>query len=245
MGTTTDWTPEPAETSPAEPETPAGKLWAQIVWLASWILPPILMAGAYTILALTSDTDTTGKAWMAIGFCFVLVLWLVFRIAVESAGLARALSMGDTDRIHAIVGKQLRHRRNDAARAPYLIYKAVAHELKGEHADALAAASSAKPEPERVGQALLALSVRIHSLVELGRTSEAQPLLDELDTLAKRVDRRLDPMPLHYAHVARARLLAADAKTSDASAELSKVIDDIRAGEAVREHARALRSSLA
>lgn len=244
MGTTTDWTP-PADTDtgPVEPETPAGKLWAQIVWLASWILPPILMAGAYTILALTSDTDTTGKAWMAIGFCFVLVLWLVFRIAVESAGLSRALSVGDTARIHAIVAKQLRHRRKETARAPYLIYKAVAHELKAEHEDALAAATTAKPERET--QTLLALAVRIHSLVELGRAADARPLLGELDALAKRVDRRLDPMPHHYAHIARARLLAADDKPSDASAELSKVIDDIRAGQAVREHARALRTSLA
>ncbi|HUS31489.1 MAG TPA: hypothetical protein VMZ53_23450, partial [Kofleriaceae bacterium] len=231
---TTDWTPDPAaagseQPAPTEPETRAGKLWARIVWLASWLLPPTLMAGAYTILALTSDTGAFGKSFMALGFGFVIVLWLVFRTAAESAGISRALSGGDADSLLAISTKQLRRRRrsSDASRAPFLIYKALAHELRNEPTDALAAATEAKPSREH--HALLALAVRITSLVDLGRAAEAHTLAADLEALAARVDRRLQPMPHHYAHLARARLLAADAKLTEANAELSKVIDDVRA----------------
>jgi hypothetical protein len=241
--TVTDWTPDPegAAAEAAEPQTPAGKAWARIVWLASWFLPPILMAGAYTILALTSDTDVVGKSFMAIGFSFVLVLWLVFRIAAESAGLSRAIAIGDSDRILAIAARKLRHTRGDAARAPYLIYEAIAHEQTSDYVKALAAASAAKPA--RDGQSLLALSLRILSLVGLERVAEARALAPALDGLTKRVDRRLDPLPHQYAHIARARLLAADAKSTEANAELAKVIDDIRAGVALRDRARALKTS--
>jgi hypothetical protein len=236
--TTTDWTPQPPEPTD-EPETPAGRVWARIVWTASWILPPSLLAGAYTVLALTSNTTLARKSWMAIGFAFALTLWLVFRNAVESAGLARALAVGDAERLLAIANCQLRRRRGDASRAPYLVYKALAHELQRQPTEALAAATEAKPV--RDIHSLLALAVRISSLVDLGRTADARSLTTDLDALTSRVDRRLYPTPHHYAHLARARLFAAEGNAAAADAELANVIDDIRAGVALRERAQALR----
>jgi len=215
-------------------------LWNRVVWIASWVLPPALMAVAYTVLALTSETDRSGDAWMAIGFAFVLILWLVFRVAVEGAGLSRALAVGDAEKLMEISTKQLGRRKGDGARAPYLVYKALAHELRGEHAEAEATVREAKPMKEV--HALLATSVHIIALVELGRAGEARPLVaSELEPRATRVDRRLEPMAHHYAHLARARVLASEGKRTEANAELSKVIDDIRAGTALRARATNLR----
>lgn len=219
---------------------PQNALWNRVVWIASWVLPPALMAVAYTVLALTSETDRSGDAWMAIGFSFVLILWLVFRVAVEGAGLSRALAVGDAEKLMEISTKQLARRRGEGARAPYLVYKALAQELRGEHADAEATVREAKPMKDV--HALLATSVRIIALVELGRAGEARPLLDgDLEPRAKRVDRRLEPMAHHYAHLARARVLAAEGKRDQANAELAKVIDDIRTGTALRARATSLR----
>ena len=240
MGTTTDWTPQPT-TLEDEADSAAGRAWARMVWLSGWALPPLLMAGAYTILALTSETDHTGMAWIAVGFAFVLLLWLVFRLAVESAGLSRALAVGDAERLLAISTKQLRRRGGDASRSPFLVYKALAHETLGAHAEALAAAE--KATPVRDTHALLATAVRMLSLVELGRTADARALTTQLDALAARVDRRLDVTPHHYAHLARARVLAAEGKRAEADAELTKLIDDIRTGTALRERAKTLRAS--
>ena len=73
--------------------------------LASWILPLVGMAIAYSVLAWSSDTDNTGKAWMAVGFGFVVVIWVVFRILVDQTALARAVATGDAARILAITDK--------------------------------------------------------------------------------------------------------------------------------------------
>ncbi len=208
----------------------------RLAWLGSWIGPPIGMAIAYTVLALTSDTDNTGKAWMAIGFAFVLVLWLVFRIAIEGAGLSRALAVGDSDRLLAISNKQLARRGADP-RSPYLVYKALAHETRGERAEAAAAIADARPMKDPLE--LLAASVRVSLAVDAGDLSRARTLVDtELEPVAAKVDRRLEIMPHHHAHIARARVLAAEGRTDDALAELRRVSDDIRAGAALRDRAK-------
>jgi hypothetical protein len=204
--------------------------------IVSWIGPPIGMSIAYTVLALTSDTDNTGKAWMAIGFGFVLVLWLVFRIAVEGAGLSRALALGDSDKLLAIADKQLARRPGDPR---YLVYKALAHEMRGERAEAAAAIADAKPENDPL--ALLAASVRVSLAADSGDLAGARKLVDEqLEPLAAKVDRRLQITSHHHAHLARARLYAAEGRKDEARAELRKVSDDIRAGAALRDRAKAL-----
>jgi tetratricopeptide (TPR) repeat protein len=215
-------------------------LWQRIVWLASWIMPPIGMAGAYSVLAWSSETDNTGKAWMAVGFGFVLILWIVFRLAVEGAGVSRALAVGDAEKLLAITNKQLARKRSDAARAPYLIYKALAHDLRGEHAEALADATEAKPMNER--DSLLAASVRAVALAELARVPEARAVVTEIDELAKKVDPRLKPLPHQWAQVARARVLAAEGRKAEADAVLDKLLGDIRSGAGIRARAEALRA---
>jgi hypothetical protein len=199
------------------------------------------MAGVYTVLAIVSETDTSGKAWMAVGFGFVLVVWLVFRILVENAGLSRALAVGDADRLLALANKQLARRRGDPARAPYLIYRGLAQELRGEWDAALAAVREAKPA--NAAHVLLAASVRVTALIGRGEAAEARRVLDaELEPASTKVDRRLQPMPHARATFARARVLLAEGKRDEGRAELQRVIDDIRTGDALRAGARALLS---
>ena len=90
-----------------------------------------------------------------------------FRLAVEGAGLSRALAVGDADKVLAITNKQLARRGNDQVRAPYLVHQALAHELRGDAAAALASAESAKPVTP--ADKLLQTSVRILALVEAGK----------------------------------------------------------------------------
>ena len=206
--------------------------------IASWIAPPLLMSLCYTILALTSETDTTGKAWMAIGFMFVLILWMTFRLAVEGAGLSRALAVGDADKVLAITNKQLAKRSNDQVRAPYQIHQALAYELRGDAAAALASADAAKPVTPH--DKLLQTAVKMLALVEAGRVAEARALMSELDERAAATDRRLQIVAHHYAHLARGRVLLAEAQGDAARAELEKISNDVRAGHAIRARAKKL-----
>ena len=204
------------------------------VRIVSWVLPPVLMAGVYTIFALTSDADNTGKAWMAIGFGFVLVIWLVFRILVEQTALARAVASGDAERLLRVT-----ERRTDPAA---LAYRALAHELRGDWPAALAAAREARPQGNPPFE-VLAAAVRVAALVETGDVAAARRTADdELEPAVGRLDKRLHPAPNHHAMLARARLLLAEHQRDAADAELSRVIDDIRAGDAIRARALALRT---
>lgn len=206
--------------------------------IASWIAPPLLMSLCYTILAITSETDTTGKAWMAIGFLFVLILWMTFRLAVEGAGLSRALAVGDADKVLALTKKQLAKRSNDQVRAPYFIHQALAHELRGDAAAALASAEAAKPVTP--ADKLLQTAVKMLALVDTGRAGDARALMPELDERAAATDRRLQIVSHHYAHLARARVLLAEGQDDAAKVELAKIIDDVRSGHAIRVRAKKL-----
>lgn len=216
---------------------------SRLTRILSWIGPPLGMSIAYTVLAITSETDNSGKAWMAIGFGFVVVLWLVFRIAVEGAGLSRALAVGDSERLLAIADAQLARKRTPQARAPFLVYKALAHQTRGELAAAATAIDEAKPMTDSL--ALLAASVRVSVLLERNDVAGARKILDdEIEPRVVKIDRRLEVVPHHYAHLARAQALAAEGHRDDARAELRRVIDDIRSGAALRDYAKVLEGRL-
>jgi hypothetical protein len=220
----------------AAPQPAAMNRWVR---LATWVLPLVGMGIAYAVLAWSSETDNTGKAWMAIGFGFVVVIWLVFRILVEQTALARAVAANDAARILAITDKQLARRRGDAARGPFLVYRAFAQESQGDHAAALATLGEARPVD--TGLQLLAAALRVLALVETGEVGAARRITDdELEPRAAKLDVRLHAAPHIHANLARGRLLLAEGKRDEARAALRRVVDDIRAGATIRERAREL-----
>jgi len=202
---------------------------------------PVGMGIAYAMLIWSAETDTTGKAWMTIGYGFVLVIWFTLSYLMTTAALARALDVGDAAKLNEVSDRNLRSRRGDAARAPYLVARAVACELTGAHEGALAALDEAKldaiPAGKRAPWQLRAASTRIAALVALGRTAEARAVLEaEL--------RPGDPHPPHsdaalLASLGAGRVLAAEGKKDAARAKLQSVIDDVRATGAMRAAAQA------
>ncbi len=140
------------------------------IWriLSRWAVP-VMMTLAYVFLAATSETNTTGKAWMGAALGFVFVVWFMFRAMTEAAALSRALSVGDVARLFALADRQLPRKRRPADRARFLIARAFAHALRGEFAAALDTLAEARPDPEL---APLASVVKIGALIELGRPVE-------------------------------------------------------------------------
>ncbi|HEX5059205.1 MAG TPA: hypothetical protein VFV99_07585 [Kofleriaceae bacterium] len=205
----------------------------------SWVLPLVGMGLAYTVLAWSSDTDNTGKAWMAVGFGFVVVIWSVFRILVDQTALARAVAANDVPRILAITDKQLARKRGDPKRGPFLVYRAYAQEAQRDYTSALATLDEAKPADP--GLQLLAAALRVLALVETGDLASARRVeTDELEPRAAKLDARLHAAPHIHANLARGRLLLAEGKTDEARAQLRRVVDDIRAGSPLRVRAREL-----
>jgi hypothetical protein len=224
-------------------ETPQPQAKSRWLSLATWVLPLVGMAIAYAVLAWSSDTDNTGKAWMAIGFGFVVVIWLVLRILIEQTALARAVASVDSTRILAITDKQLARRRGDAARGPFVVYRAFAQESKGDYAGALSTLADARPADP--GLQLFAAAIRVLALVETGDVTSARRITnEELEPRAAKLDARLHAAPHIHANLARGRLLLAEGKHDEARVQLQRVVDDIRAGHPIRDRARALSQTL-
>lgn len=222
-------TPRP-EDDPRRPELPdlgvpehelPDAAFLERLWriLSRWAVP-VMMTLAYLFLAATSDTNATGKTWMAIGLGLVLVVWFVFRALAESAALSRALSVGDTARLFALAQRHLPHTRRPAARARLLVGRALAHALRGELTEALAALDQAQPAPDLVPLASL---VRIGVLVELGRP------VDEARAVAISA-----PRSPALGWLAQGQLAWRAGDLAAAAPLFAKVIDDMRAGSAIR-----------
>jgi len=186
--------------------------------LSRWAVP-VMMALAYALLVATSETDATGKAWMAAGFVLVLIAWFVFRALADAAALSRALSVGDTAALSELADRAPARRR-PAARARPLIARGFAQLLRGEHAAALAALDEARPGPELRPQVAAA---RIVACVELGRAIAAG------DPAAAS-----GPRTPWLGWLAGGAIAWRDGRLDDAAPLLARVIGDIRAGSAQR-----------
>ncbi|HEX3762786.1 MAG TPA: hypothetical protein VHW23_29020 [Kofleriaceae bacterium] len=186
--------------------------------LSRWAVP-VMMALAYALLVATSETDATGKAWMATGLVLVLIAWFAFRAMADTAALSRALSVGDTEALTALANRELARRRRPAARARPLIARGFALLLRGEHAAALAALDEARPGPEL---APLAAAARILARIELGHSIEPG---------AAAVSAPRTPW---LGWLVDGAIAARDGRLDAAAPLLARVIDDIRAGSALR-----------
>jgi hypothetical protein len=193
--------------------------------LSRWGVP-VMMTLAYVLLAVTSDTDIIGKAWMGVGLGFVLVVWFVFRALTETAALSRALRVGDTVRLFALADRHLARTRRPADRAPFLVARGLGHQLRGEFAEALAALDEARPAPDLQP---LAQAVRIGALIELGR-----PTAELVGLVAGATHDRRAPGAPAVIWLAEGQIAWRTGELDIAAERLARVIDDIRAGSATR-----------
>jgi hypothetical protein len=198
-------------------------------FLTRWGVP-IMMTSAYIVLAITSETDATGWAWMSIGLGFVYVIWWTFRIVTETAALSRAAAGGDAARVLELADKQLA-RRPGKSRAPFWVWRAVALEMKGDAQAALAALDNVPPSSLKPDMALRAAAVRIAACVEVGDIAVARRALDALRATHPE---RLGPEAAVTTRLAEARVVFGEGELDAAVPLLQRVIDDIRAGEGQR-----------
>jgi len=187
--------------------------------LSRWAVP-VMMTLAYALLVATSETDTTGKAWMAAGLLLVLTAWFAFRALADAAALSRALSVGDVAALSELADRPRARRRRPAAWARPLIARGFAQLLRGEHAAALAALDEARPGPELRP---LVAAARIVACVELGRE------IDSGDPAAAAA-----PRTPWLGWLAGGAIAWRDGRLDDAAPLLARVIRDIRAGSALR-----------
>lgn len=206
----------------------AGKRGRRWVWVVDWVIP-VTLAACYCFLIVTSEVGVSGALWETAGFGLVLVFWFAFRILTRRGALARAIAVGDHDRILELAKKP--------------VDRAVAHEQRGDWKAVLATLDEA-PATNPADQ-VIAAAIRIHALVETGEIARAREVLTrDIDPRTAALDARLHAVALARAELARGRVLAAEGKPAEAAALLRRVIDDVRTGPTTRAAAQALAGSL-
>ena len=198
-----------------------------LVWslIASWLVPSI-MTGAYIFLMATSETDTDGKVWEGVGWTFVLTLWFMFRMLTAHAALARAVAVGDAERVLELADRRLAQRGPKRSRL-YHAYRALGHDIRGDWSAALADLDRA---PSHGTWRMIAATVRVGALVETGRVAEARVVFDaELGPTRPR-----DAQSDIRARLAEARLRWAEKDLDGAERLLGRLTDDVRAGSGIR-----------
>lgn len=188
--------------------------------LSRWAVP-VMMTLAYALLIATSETNATGKAWMAAGLALVLTAWFAFRALADAAALSRALSVGDTAALIELADRARPRPHRPAARARPRVARGFAQLLRGEHAAALAAFDEAHSGPELRP---LVAAARIVACVELGRA------IDPADPAAA-VSAHRTPW---LGWLAVGAVAWRDGQLDAAVPLFARVIGDIRAGSALR-----------
>jgi len=213
------------------------------VWtfIASYFVP-VIMSGAYVVLAATADTTPANWGWMGIGLLFVLCLWYMFRELTQTAALSRALAVGDSDGLleiatHALAQKLV------VGRAQLVLYQAAAYELRSQWPDVLAKVDEAKLDSHSKKRLrVLAAGLKITALVEGGDVARARGVLDaELSPIETGLNDRLDAQLVISSKLARGRVLMAEG-SAEGRRVLQQVIDDVRTGAATRDRAKQLQN---
>ncbi len=209
--------------------TPSAELIPAWRALARWAIP-IMMTASYCFLAYAADTTNAAKVWMFGGLFLVFVVWFIFRRITTQATLARALAVGDAEELRRVVDEQLARRHTP----PLLVYRALAYELAGEWAATLATLDEAgDPGDERLAR--LAAAARVAALVETGDASGARTVFE----VALAPSRAIIGVPRDVGgptdlvvRLAEGRIVYAEG--ADATALLARIVDDVRAGSAMR-----------
>jgi hypothetical protein len=195
-----------------------------------------MMTSAYIFLAYASDTSNGAKIWMFGGLVFVMLLWWIFRRVTLYASLARALAVGDADHLILLADEQLARRSAPDSRAPFLVYRGLALELRGEWEATLATLHEAG-EPKDATLRRLAAAARIAALVETREIGRAKEIFErELAPSRALLGGPRDvggPTDL-VVRLAEGRICVAAGEYLRGQMLLGTIIADIRAGSAMR-----------
>jgi len=200
---------------------------------------PLIVAGCFW--ALISTSEAHGLAvWVALGtFLIVMGLWAAFRELSLHATASRLIASGQPDDLLALAERQLEWRFTERGKAPFRIYQAWGHLLRGDLDEADRALG--REAPGRTSWALLWASARISALVERAtggmvpaRTVEPDTVADARraydEYIAPAVRSAPSPGLKLIADDAGAKLRFAEGDAAGARPIFEKLCNDIRLG---------------
>ncbi|MCX5741237.1 MAG: hypothetical protein NT062_01920, partial [Proteobacteria bacterium] len=164
---------------------------------------------------------------------------VLIRLLTARAALARALAVGDTERILEVATRELARKTDGLARAPLLLARAFAFEISGDWPkvigalDEISLTTPLSPRAQALQHETAAR--RAGALVELGQVATARAAVDTLPAPTPLAPNAIDQMVAQLTHtLARGRVLVAEGKPDEARRALEAITKNIRATELQR-----------
>ncbi|HTJ41828.1 MAG TPA: hypothetical protein VL463_07010 [Kofleriaceae bacterium] len=197
------------------------------------IVIPIIIALAFALLFI--EGKPTGLA--AITFCVatavMIGLWNLMRELRAHASATRAAAVGEPDELIELAKDQIKRRFTARSRAPFFVYLALGHHLRGEWDPAIAALDEADGyRALKPAWRMLSATARVGVLVERGDTAKARAVYDR-DVAA--VARKLTGPGAQLLLIeAEARVRFAEGDHEGARPIFERMSGDVRLGPATR-----------
>ena len=198
-------------------------------------VPGVLIL-TWVMLFLSYDISTAGSIAALIGFGFVAALYVAFRELRAHAAASRMASHGDPDELMAHADRELKRRFTRRGRAPFHIYRSIAHQLRGDWTAAKQSLADAGldeiPPRRRRMWTLFHGTQQINVLAALDDAAGARRVLEETVRPTARMIRGAGIEVM--VREAEARVLLAEGKFEEARPLFEQLARDVRLGASTR-----------
>ena len=197
------------------------------------IVIPLIIVSAFALLFIEGQPRGVAAVMFVLATAVMIGLWNLMRELRAHASATRAAAVGDPDELIQIANEQIARRLTQRSRAPFYVYLALAHEQRGDWADAIAALDRAlEYRPLKPAWRLLAACARTGVLVEQGDAAGARKVYDAQVLPASQ--RLSGPGAKLLALEAEARVRFAEGDVAGAAPLFQRMSSDIRLGPATR-----------
>lgn len=197
------------------------------------IVIPLIIVAAFGLLFIEGQPRGVAAIMFGIATAVMIGLWNLMRELRAHASATRAAAVGEPDELIELASGQIARRLTQRSRAPFYVYLALGHQLRGEWDPAIAALDEAAAYRSlRPAWKLLAATARVGVLVERGDVGGARTIY-ERDVAA--VARRMaGPGVQLLVAEAEARVRFAEGDHAGARPLFERMSGDVRLGPATR-----------
>lgn len=208
----------------------------QLLGILDRYLIPVVLTLVYLAFVATSDMATVPALVTLFVFAFVLLLWSVFRELRIHADASRLAANGEPEGLLALADRELGRRLLAKSAVPFLIYRSMAHQMKGDWAAAEQALDDARLEKlgskTRRMWSLLHAEQRLALLARKGDAVAARKLLEGVIAQYLLFVRGAGAEVI--SREGTARVLLAEGKHDEARPLFEALARDVRLGPAIR-----------
>ncbi len=205
----------------------------RVFHITDGVVIPLIIAAAFALLFIEGQPKGVAAIMFILATAVMIGLWNLMRELRAHASATRFAAIGEADELIAFAKEEIERRYTDRSRAPFWVYLALGHQLRGDP-DAASGALDTAEEFRSLKPAwrLLAATARVGLLVERGDAAGARAYYEQ--RIATPAQRMSGPGVRLLAAESEARVRFAEGDVAGARPMFEKMCGDIRLGPSTR-----------